>query len=36
MASGCNSTIIGDLAGGGIGGAILMIIVGLIRKATGN
>jgi hypothetical protein len=25
--------IIGDIAGGGVGGAILMIIVGLIRKA---
>ena len=26
-------SIIGSLAGGGVGGAILMIIVGLIRKS---
>ncbi len=26
-------SIVGDVAGGGIGGAVLMIIVGLIRKA---
>jgi len=26
-------SIIGQVAGGGVGGAILMIIVGLIRKA---